>query len=197
MRELGTLHGHAGQSRRNRSQGLESGSASDFRQADPITLLRRRCLPIHAGGTACRPRMNVPADGIIAAGPGSLMKTGGEGRTQGPGSFAGATADKHRRSAPLENANGCEGTACPPDSGAHALRKHPCRDAGNRTMSVPGARYQRYQGEERISGGTKGRRSSDLRGRSTSCAVLRAARSRSLRVWITRDNCCYRAQYCQ
>ena len=39
----------------------------------------RRRLPVQAGFTACRPRMNVPATGIIHAGPGSLMRTGGEG----------------------------------------------------------------------------------------------------------------------
>ena len=40
---------------------------------------------------ACRMRMNVPATGIVLAGPGSVMRRGGEGRAQGPGPFAAAT----------------------------------------------------------------------------------------------------------
>ena len=39
---------------------------------------------IHSGLAACRLRMNVPTIGIIHAGPGSLTRRSGEGRTQGP-----------------------------------------------------------------------------------------------------------------
>ena len=68
--------------------------------------------PVQAGFTACRPRMNVPATGIIPAGPGSLRRRGGERRRQGEGSFAEAAADKRRRSVPLEDASGWKRTAC-------------------------------------------------------------------------------------
>ena len=81
--EFGTLHGHAGKSQQNRSQGLASRSAKVPRHADAIVLVRRRHLPIHAGFRGCRPRMDVPAIGIIHARPGSLMRTSGQGRTQG------------------------------------------------------------------------------------------------------------------
>lgn len=40
--------------------------------------VRRRRLAVPAGFRACRPRMNVPATGIIHAGPGSLLRRGGE-----------------------------------------------------------------------------------------------------------------------
>ena len=40
----------------------------------------------------------------------------------GLGTFAAPIADKRRRSAPLKNANGCQGPAVPPDSAAHPLR---------------------------------------------------------------------------
>ena len=43
------------------------------------------CRRPRAGLTACRPRMNVPATGIIHAGSGSLTKESGDGRTHGPG----------------------------------------------------------------------------------------------------------------
>lgn len=71
-------------------RGTEFGTL----HADAVVLvLRRQRSPIHAGFTACRPRMNVPAIGIIHAGPGSLMRTDGEGRTQGPVPFAAGAAD--------------------------------------------------------------------------------------------------------
>ena len=134
--------------------------------------------------------MNVPAIGIIPAGPGSLMRTGGEGRTRGPGPFVAASADKRRRSVPLENANGCEGTACPPESAAHLPRMCPCRDAGDRAMSVPGAGNRT---RERLCERGKGGRPSEIPGISVSSATFRAARDRSTAPRFAHDNCRYRA----
>ena len=108
-REFRTLHIHTGKSRRDRPEGPASRSANGLRHAGAIVLIRRRHLPVTAGFTACLPRRDVPAIGIIHAGPGSLMRTSGEGRAQGPVPFAAATADKRRQLARLENANGCTG----------------------------------------------------------------------------------------
>ena len=171
--------------RRNRSQGLGARSASDPPPAGAIVSVRRRHPPVHAGIAACRPRMNIPAIGIIAAAPGSLMRTGGEGRTPGPGPFAAATADKRRRSAPSKNAIGRLGTPCPPDSAAHPLRMRPCRDAGNRAMNLPVARYR---AAERRRGGRKAPEASKKRGISAACGAFRAARGRSAAPRIARDN---------
>ena len=131
VRELRTVNCHAGGLRRNEPRGLASRSANDPQHADAIVLVGRRRLPIHAGFSACRPRMNVPALGIIHAGPDSLMRTGGEGGTQGPGSFAAAAADKGRRSAPLGNANGSTRTACPSDSAGHPHGCTPVKTRGS------------------------------------------------------------------
>ena len=187
------MHSHAGEPRPNELRGPRSGSANGLRQADAIVLVRRRRLAIQAGFTTGRTGMDVTAPGIIHAGSGSLLRTGGEGRAQGPDPFAVASADKRRRSASSENANGCTGTACPPDSAAHLPRMRPCRDAGKRAMKLPGVRYRGYRAADRPPGGRKGRTASDKRGISMSCAAFRAARSRSLRAQITRDNCRYRA----
>ena len=155
---------------------------------------RRRHLPIRARFTACGPRMNVPAIGIIHAGPGSLLRTVGEGRTPGPGSFAATTADKRRGSAPLGNAIGCTWTPFPPYSVARPSRRRPCGDTGNRAMRVRGAANRTA---ERTPRGRKADAAPDIRGISVSCVAFRAARSRLLWFQITRDNCRYRAQYCQ
>ena len=187
----------AGKSWRNGPRGLVSRSANHPRHAGAIVRVRRRHLPVHAGFTACRPRMNVPATGIIHVGPGSLMRTGGERRTQGPGSFAAAVADKGPQSAPLQIAIGCTGAEFPLDSAALPLGMRLCRDAGNWAMRLPSIRYQGYQAAERTVGGRKAPAASDMHGISVYCATFRAARSRSLRFQITRDSCCYRAQYCQ
>ena len=115
----------------------------------------------------------------------------------GLGPFAAPIADKRCRSAPLTNAIGCQGPTFPSDSAAHPSRTRPCRDAGNRAMSDPGARYQGYQAAEGTPGGRKVPAASDMRGISASCVAIRAVRSRLLRFRITRDSCRYRAQSCQ
>ena len=188
------MHSHAGEPRPNELRGPRSGSANGLRQADAIVLVRRRRLAIQAGFTTGRTGMDVTAPGIIHAGSGSLLRTGGEGRAQGPDPFAVASADKRRRSASSENANGCTGTACPPDSAAHPSRTRPCRDAGNRPMRVPGAGNR---ATERHSGGRKGRTASELRGISSGCVAFRAARSRSAASRITPDNFRYQERTCQ
>lgn len=146
-----------------------------------------------AGFRACRHRMNVPGIGIIHAGSGSLLKTRGEGEMQGPGHVARVTSDKRRRSGPLENANGCKGTACPPDSVEHPSGMRPCRESGSPAMSVPAKRYQGYRAAGRTPGGRKVPAAFERHEISTSCVAFRAARSRSLRPRITRDSCLYRA----
>ena len=191
--EFGTLHCHAGELGRNEPRGLVSRSANDPRPAGAVIHVRRRACRSLSASRHAAGGMNVPALGIIHARSGRLLRMGGEGRTQGRGPVAAASADKRRRSAPLENANGRAATACPPDSGAHALRMHPCRDAGNRAMSHPGARYQGYRATEPVPEGGTAPAASKMRVISTSCAAVRAARSRSFRVGITRDSCRYRA----
>ena len=90
----------------------------------------------------------------------------------------------------IKKSNWTQGTAFPPDSAAHSLRMHPCRDTGNRAMNVQRARYQ---AAERAPGREKDRSGSDMRGISVCCAAFRTARSRSLRFQTTRDSCRYRA----
>ena len=80
-------------------QGLAFRSANDIRYANAI-------VP-GVGFTACRPCMNVPANGIIHAGPGSQKWTVGDGRTQASGSFVAVKADKRCQWVPSENATGC------------------------------------------------------------------------------------------
>ena len=191
------MHCHGGELRRNEPRGLVSRSANDPRPAGAVIHVRRRACRSLSASRYAAGVMNVPGIGIIHARSGRLLRTGGEGRTQGRGPVAAATSDKRRRSAPLENANGRRGTACPPDSASHPSRMRPCRDAGNRAMNVAGARYQGYQAAERTPGVGKVPVASDMTGISISCAAFRTARSRSLRVQITRDSCRYRAQYCQ
>ena len=190
VRQFGTLHAHVGEFRQNKSKRLVSRSANDPQNADAIVLVRRRHSSISAGYSACGPRMDVPATGIIHQGPGSLLRTGGEGRTPGPAPFAVATADKRRRSAPLGNAIGCTWTRFPPDSAAHPLRMRPCRDAGIRAMSGPGAGSQ---ATKRTPGRGKGRKEPDMRGISIPCMAFRAARDRSNASRFAHDNFRYRA----
>ena len=136
------------------------------------------------------PAQGCSGDRHCPGGPGSPMRTSGDGRTQGADPFAAASADKRRQPAPLENAKGCKGTALPPDCAAHPLRMRLCRDAGRRAMSAPGAGSQAAEGPP---GGRKGRTASDKREKSVSCVAFRTARSRLLRPSITRDSCRYRA----
>ena len=192
--EFGTLHCHAGELRRNEPRGLVSRSANDPRPAGAVIHVRRRaCRSLLSASRHAAGVMNVPALGIIPARCGRLLRTGGEGRTQGRGPVAAATSDKGRRPAPLENANGRAATACPPDSAAHPSRRRRCREAGNRAMSLPGARNRGYRAAEPVPGGGKAPAASKMRVTSTTCAAVRAARSRSVRVGITRDSCRYRA----
>ncbi len=140
--------------------------------------------------TACRLRMNVPATGIIHAGPGSLTRRNGAGRTQGPDQLC---CGARRQASPLDGidkGNWTQATAFPPDSVAHPRRMHPCQDAGNRAMSVPGAGNR---AAKRGLGGWRRRTASDMRGISVSCAGFQAGRSRLLRPATAPDNCCYRA----
>jgi len=184
------VHAHAGKSCRNRPQGLASRSANDPRHADAIVPDRRRRLPVHAGVTACRTRMNVPATGIIHAGPGSLMRTGGEGRTQGPGRHCGSCGRLMAPTGAIEKSNWTQGPACPPESAAHPLRMHPCRDTGNRAMNVPGTGNWEA---ERTLGGRKGRSTSEMCEIPVSCVAFRAARDRSAAARFAHDNFRYRA----
>ena len=87
--------------------------------------------------------------------------------------------------------NGTHGIASSPDSAVHLPRMRPCGVAERRAMSVPSARYQRYQSAERPPGGRKVPAASVTRGRSVSCMAFRVPRSRLLRSRITYDNCRY------
>ena len=188
---------------RSRSQGLANlGGTSRTIFDMPVgdrSSSGRRHLPIHA-------RLHgMPASawmfrrlGIIHAGPGSLMRTSGEGRTQGPDPFAAATADKRQQMNAIQEIRLDAREPCAPiESLAHPQRTRPCRDAGNYAMSVPGACISGISGgrtDPRWRGGPCGVRYT--REQSVSCGAFRAARSRLLRFWITRDSCRYRAQYC-
>ena len=180
----------AGKSRRSRSQGLVSRSARGLRHAPAIVPDRRPDWPVHAGFGACRPRMNVPATGIIHAGSGSLTRRGGEGRTQDPGRHRG---NDDRSMSPMDathKSNWTQGPAFLPDSAAHPLRMRPCRDTGKRAMSGPGAGIG---ATERTLGGRKGRSVSDKRGISVRCAAFRVAQDRSNAFRFAHDNFRYRA----
>ena len=194
VREHGTLHGDAGRFRRNTSRGPPHRSANDPRHAGAMVPVRRGRWRVHAGVTACRRRMNVPAPGIIPAGRGSLTRTGGDGRTQGPGRHRGSDGRFMPPTGAIRKSNWTQGPAFPPESAAHPLRLRPCRNAGNRAMNLPDARYW---AAERPPGGRKGRNASETRGISVYCVALRATRGRPAATRITPDNCRYRERTCQ
>ena len=189
---IAMLHSHAGPSRRSKPQDLAWRSGNGLRPGDAVLPVRRRHSPVRAGLRACRPRMNVPATGIIRAGSGSLMRRGGEGTTQGP-----AASRRDCRQASPMGAIGIsrrgERAVFRVDLVAHPSGMHRCRDAESRATGGSGAANQ---GVERTGGGRKGRMAPDRRGESASCVAFGAVRSRWLRFGITHDSSHYRLLSC-
>ena len=184
----------AGKLRQDELRGFVSRSADAPRHAGAIALVRRRRLPIGGGIAACRCEHECFGDRHYPSGSRFANKDGRRKENAGSRSVAAASADYRRRPAPLKNANGCKGTARLPDSAAHPARMHPCRDAGNRAMSV---RIEGYRAAQRANGGRKGLMASNWHGISVACVAFRAARGRPAATRITPDNCRYQEQSCQ
>ena len=70
------------------AQFAETGASSPRFSPKSGTRTQWRRHTLRPRGMPCRPRMNDPADGIIHAGPGSLSRKSGEGRTRAGGQVA-------------------------------------------------------------------------------------------------------------
>ena len=175
MHRAGTRNAahHAGKPRRNEPR-------------DPC--LHHRMLPAHG----CSGGSHYPCALVFSNEDGRRREDVGSGLLRDDG-----CRFTHAANGAIEKSNWMHGTASPPESAARPSRTRPCRDAGSRTMSVAGERYQGYQAAIRTAGGRMAPAASNMRGISTSCAAFRAAQSRLVRDRITRDSCRYRAQYCQ